>query len=135
MGMRGPQRRPDSERGIAENGGVVCEPIQETIEAPAHLSRAGKKEFARLVEQNRAAGVSIRSIDADQYADLAEAILRRRQTDDHREWMAFGRQIDELRSQLNMGPRNRARAGIRDLKKPSSKSITAKVLELARKQS
>lgn len=132
MGLRGPQPRPDSTRSLMASGGVVVEPIQEDVRPPSWLAKPARRLFARLVDQNRRAGVSIRVVDAEQYADLAEAMIRHQEATDNREWLAIGRRIDELRSQLNIGPRNRARAGVRDTRKPAEKSLTAKVLELAK---
>lgn len=119
MGLRGFQPRPDSKRGTVANGGTIPEPIQEDIAPPAWCKSDRLKLFKRLVAENRAAGVAIRQVDADQYAELADAMLERREESDGRTKLAWGRQIDELRSQLNIGPRNRQRAGIKDTKKPT----------------
>lgn len=120
MGLRGIQRQPDSRRGAIENGGVIPEPIQEDITPPAWCKADRLKLFRKLVSENRAAGVAIRQVDADQYAELADAMLSRIAETDGRTKLAWGRQIDELRSQLNIGPRNRQRAGIKDTKKPTA---------------
>jgi hypothetical protein len=61
-------------------------------------------------------------------------MIRRDAVTDNREWLAIQREIDELRAQLNMGPRNRARAGVRDVKKDKAKSAAATVLELAKQR-
>lgn len=122
MGLRGFQRQPDSRRGAIENGGVVPDPIQEDITAPAWCKGSTRRQFDKLVAENRAAGVAIRQVDADQYAELADAMIQRQNETDGRTKLAWGRQIDELRSQLNIGPRNRQRAGIKDTKKPAAMS-------------
>jgi len=122
MGLRGLQRQPDSRRGAIENGGVIPDPIQEDITAPSWCKGPTLRQFQKLVAENRAAGVAIRQVDADQYAELADAMLQRQKEEDGRTKLAWGRQIDELRSQLNIGPRNRQRAGIKDTKKASAMS-------------
>lgn len=134
MGLRGVQRRPDSQRGKAENGGVVPEPIQEDITAPTWCKGKVLTEFKRLVAQNRAAGVAIRQVDADQYGELADAMVERQNENDGRTKLAWGRQIDELRSQLNIGPRNRQRAGIKDTRKPTALSPTLALIERAKQR-
>jgi hypothetical protein len=120
MGARGFQPRPDSKRGIVANGGVIPEPIQEDVTPPTWCKSDRLKLFQKLVAENRAAGVAIRQVDADQYAELADAMIERRNETDGRTKLAWGRQIDELRSQLNIGPRNRQRAGIKDTRKPTA---------------
>lgn len=133
MGARGFQTQPDSKRGRVENGGVIPDPIQESLECPSWLKGPARKEFAKLVELNRAAGVAIRQIDADLYAELADLVLERRGIKDTREKLAIGRQIDELRSALNIGPRNRQRAGIKDTVKAKGLSKTLSLIELAKR--
>lgn len=133
MGLRGFQTQPDSKRGRVENGGIIPEPVQEALECPAWLKGSARKEFSKLVELNRAAGVAIRQIDADLYAELADLVLVRRETSDVRDKLAIGRQIDELRSALNIGPRNRQRAGIKDSKKPAGMSKTLSLIELSKR--
>ena len=132
MGLRGVQRQPDSQRGRAENGGIIPEPIQEQIAPPAWCKADRLKLFQKLVADNRAAGVAIRQVDADQYAELADAMIERRNESDGRTKLAWGRQIDELRSQLNIGPRNRQRAGIKDTKKPAGLSKTLAIIQRAK---
>lgn len=134
MGARGVQRRPDSQRGLAENGGSPVEPIQEDISAPSWCKTDRLKLFQKLVAENRAAGVAIRQVDADQYAELADAMIERRNEADGRTKLAWGRQIDELRSQLNIGPRNRQRAGIKDTRKPTVISKTLALIERAKQR-
>jgi hypothetical protein len=126
MGARGFQPRIDPAKEV--------QLIQEEIVPPPGLNAKAKKLFARLVDQNRRSNVSILQVDSEQYADLANAMLRRDAATDNREWLALQREIDELRAQLNMGPRNRARAGVRDVKKQEIKSAAAKVLELAKQR-
>ncbi len=133
MGARGFQTRPDSKRGVAENGGVIPEPIQESIDPPAWCKGPALKEFHRLVDQNRRAGVPIRQIDADQYAELADAMIRHRNEDDAGERFRLFKQITEYRSALNMGPRNRQRAGIKDTQKPKTQSATLSFIDMAKK--
>ncbi len=132
MGLRGIQRQPDSRRGAIENGGAVPEPIQEDITPPAWCKNDRLRLFRKLVSENRAAGVAIRQVDADQYAELADAMLSRIAETDGRTKLAWGRQIDELRSQLNIGPRNRQRAGIKDTKKPTAASPTLAFIQRAK---
>lgn len=132
MAQRGFQPRPDSRRGLIENGGVIPEPIQEDITPPAWCKADRLKLFRKLVSENRAAGVAIRQVDADQYAELADAMLSRIAETDGRTKLAWGRQIDELRSQLNIGPRNRQRAGIKDTKKPTATSPTLAFIQRAK---
>jgi hypothetical protein len=126
MGARGFQPRIDPVKEV--------QLIQEEIVPPPGLSAKAKKLFARLVDQNRRSNVSILQVDSEQYADLANAMIRRDAVTDNREWLAIQREIDELRAQLNMGPRNRARAGVRDVKKQAAKSAAATVLELAKQR-
>jgi hypothetical protein len=126
MGARGFQPRIDPAKEV--------QLIQEEITPPPGLTPKAKKLFARLVDQNRRSNVSILQVDSEQYADLANAMLRRDAVTDNREWLAIQREIDELRAQLNMGPRNRARAGVRDVKKEKAKSAAATVLELAKQR-
>ena len=134
MGARGFQPRPDSKRGTVANGGIIPEPIQEDITPPAWCKSERLKLFQKLVAENRAAGVAIRQVDADQYAELADAMIERRNESDGRTKLAWGRQIDELRSQLNIGPRNRQRAGIRDTVQHKGISKTLAIIERARRQ-
>jgi hypothetical protein len=133
MGARGFQPRPDSKRGTVANGGVIPEPIQEDITPPTWCKSDRLKLFQKLVAENRAAGVAIRQVDADQYAELADAMIERRNETDGRTKLAWGRQIDELRSQLNIGPRNRQRAGIKDTRKPTALSPTLALIERAKR--
>ena len=134
MGARGFQTRPDSKRGTVANDGIIPEPIQEDITPPAWCKSDRLKLFHKLVAENRAAGVAIRQIDADQYAELADAMIERRNETDGRTKLAWGRQIDELRSQLNIGPRNRQRAGIKDTRKPTALSPTLALIERAKQR-
>ena len=133
MCARGFQPRPDSRRGTVENGGIIPEPIQEAIIPPAWCKSDRLKLFQKIVAENRAAGVAIRQVDADQYAELADAMIERRNEADGRTKLAWGRQIDELRSQLNIGPRNRQRAGIKDTRKPTALSPTLALIERAKR--
>jgi len=135
MPFTGPHRRPDSRRGLKENGGVIPEPIQEDITPPAWCKSDRLKLFQKLVAENRAAGVAIRQVDADQYAELADAMIERRNESDGRTKLAWGRQIDELRSQLNIGPRNRQRAGIKDVVQHKGISKTLAIIERAKQNS
>ena len=134
MGARGFQPRPDSKRGTVENGGIIPEPIQEAITPPAWCKADRLKLFQKLVAENRAAGVAIRQVDADQYAELADAMIERRNETDGRTKLAWGRQIDELRSQLNIGPRNRQRAGIKDTRKPTAINPTLAIIARAKQR-
>ena len=134
MGARGFQPRPDSKRGTVENGGIIPEPIQEAIAPPAWCKSDRLKLFQKLVAENRAAGVAMRQVDADQYAELADAMIERRNETDGRTKLAWGRQIDELRSQLNIGPRNRQRAGIKDTRKPTAVNPTLAIIARAKQR-
>jgi hypothetical protein len=134
MGARGFQPRPDSKRGIVANGGVIPEPIQEDVTPPTWCKSDRLKLFQKLVAENRAAGVAIRQVDADQYAELADAMIERRNETDGRTKLAWGRQIDELRSQLNIGPRNRQRAGIKDTRKPTAINPTLAIIARAKQR-
>ena len=134
MGARGFQPRPDSKRGTVANGGVIPEPIQEDITPPVWCKSDRLKLFSKLVAENRAAGVAIRQVDADQYAELADAMIERRNETDGRTKLAWGRQIDELRSQLNIGPRNRQRAGIKDTRKPTAVNPTLAIIARAKQR-
>jgi hypothetical protein len=134
MGARGFQPRPDSKRGTVANGGVIPEPIQEDITPPTWCKSDRLKLFQKLVAENRAAGVAIRQVDADQYAELADAMIERRNETDGRTKLAWGRQIDELRSQLNIGPRNRQRAGIKDTRRPTAINPTLAIIARAKQR-
>jgi len=134
MGARGFQPRPDSKRGTVANGGIIPEPIQEDITPPTWCKSDRLKLFQKLVAENRAAGVAIRQVDADQYAELADAMIERRNETDGRTKLAWGRQIDELRSQLNIGPRNRQRAGIKDTRKPTAVNPTLAIIARAKQR-
>jgi hypothetical protein len=134
MGARGFQPRPDSKRGTVANGGVIPEPIQEDITPPVWCKSDRLKLFQKVVAENRAAGVAIRQVDADQYAELADAMIERRNETDGRTKLAWGRQIDELRSQLNIGPRNRQRAGIKDTRKPTAVNPTLAIIARAKQR-
>ena len=78
--------------------------------------------------------MAIRQVDADQYAELADAMIERRNETDGRTKLAWGRQIDELRSQLNIGPRNRQRAGIKDIRKPTAVNPTLAIIARAKQR-
>ncbi len=82
MALRGFQQKPDSRRGWIANGREMPEPIQEQLTPPPGCKGAARKEFLRLVSQNRAAGVAIRQIDADIYAELAAATGEREEEAD-----------------------------------------------------
>lgn len=129
MGFKGPQRRPDSVRGKIANEGKIPEPIQDQIEAPAWLAEPDLTEFWRLVDLNRGAGVSIRRVDAELYADLAVVMGRMRDASDQM-YLKLAKQVNELRSALNMGPRNRARAGVKDTQKPKAVNPMAELVRL-----
>jgi hypothetical protein len=133
MALRGPQRQPDSRRGAIENGGAIPEPIQEPLNPPAWCKGSALKEFHRLVDQNRRAGVPIRQIDADQYAELADAMLNYLNEDDMDARFKLWKQITEYRNGLNMGPRNRQRAGIKDTQKPKTVAAALSFIDMAKK--
>jgi hypothetical protein len=126
MGLRGPLPRvqPIKQALI----------VQEVMTPPAGLSPEELHIFDCLVDENRAAGVPQRQVDASLYADLASATVRRALADDDRVWLALTRQIEEIRGQLCMGPRSRARAGLKDTAAPVAVSAMARVLELAKSQ-
>ena len=130
MALRGLQQNPDSRRGKIANRGPATETIQDVIVAPK-LDAARRKLFLRLVAENRAAGVAIRQIDADFYADLADCMIRSAEATDEL-YLRWVKHINDLRSALNMGPRNRQRAGISDKQKAATKSATALFMERAK---
>lgn len=116
MGLRGPQRKLDSTRGIAQFG-PGASVVQDPIRTPPGLTRPEKRLFEELVAGNRAAGVSIRGIDGPLQ-------------------LAIGRRLSELRSELNLGPRNRARSGQTDIQPAlQPQSPIGRVLALAKARS
>jgi len=133
MGLRGPQRKLDSTRGIAQFGPGAAV-VQDPIRTPPGLTRPEKRLFEELVAGNRAAGVSIRGIDAALYLELARLMLALEEAaGDVRLQLAIGRRLSELRSELNLGPRNRARAGQPDVAPaPKPLSPVQKIIALAR---
>ena len=129
MALRGLQQAPDSKRGRVANKGEIPVAIQETIEAPLWLTEDRLHEFWRMVDLNRAAGVAIRRVDADIYADLADCMVRQREADGD-QYLRIARQINDLRAQLNMGPRNRARAGVHDKQAPKAVNPMAALIRM-----
>ena len=121
--------KPDSKRGKVANKGIIPAPIQESIDAPAWLNECQVLEFWRLVDLNRAAGVPIRRVDAELYADLADVMGRCREASDEL-YLKLAKQVNELRSALNMGPRNRARAGVRDTQAPKAVNPMAALIRM-----
>lgn len=133
MGFRGPQRKLDSTRGITQFG-PGASVVQDPIRTPPGLTRPEKRLFEQLVAGNRAAGVSIRGIDGPLYLELARLMLALEEAaGDVRLQLAIGRRLSELRSELNLGPRNRARSGQPDVA-PTAKPVSQvqRILELAR---
>jgi hypothetical protein len=57
-------------------------------------------------------------------------MLRARATEVDEYYLKLAKQINELRSQLNMGPRNRARAGVRDTQKPKAVNPMAALIRM-----
>jgi hypothetical protein len=102
---------------MRENGGVMPTPIQENLVAPSWLKGVEKAEFGKLVDENRAAGVSMRAVDAELYAELAVTQIAFRKERDGNERRAFLRCMSQLRKDLNIGAGNRVRVGIKDHEK------------------
>ena len=136
MGLRGPQRKLDSTRGIAQFG-PGASVAQDPIRTPPELTRPEKRLFEELVAGNRAAGVSIRGIDGPLYLELARLMLALEEAaGDVRLQLAIGRRLSELRSELNLGPRNRARSGQTDIQPAlQPQSPIGRVLALAKARS
>ena len=129
MALRGFEQRPDSKRGKVANKGEIPEPIQDSIDPPSWLVEPDLAEFWQLVNLNRAAGVAIRRVDAELYADLATVMGRMRECSDEL-YLKLAKQVNELRSALNVGPRNRARAGVRDTQKPKAVNPMAALIRM-----
>lgn len=127
MGLRGPAPKPEKQR-------PEYHLFQEAISPPPGTGVKVRKIFERLVAENRAANVSIRQVDAQLYADLATLLLKRDSTDDDRHYLALQRQINDIRSLLCMGPRNRVRAGVPAKIEAKTQSTIGRVLELAKKR-
>jgi hypothetical protein len=105
-------------------------PIQENLVAPSWLKGAEKAEFAKLVEENRAAGVSMRAVDAELYAELAVTQIAFRKERDGNERRAFLRCMSQLRKDLNIGAGNRVRVGIKDHEKKAAAPKVAGLLRM-----
>ncbi|MCG3778038.1 MAG: hypothetical protein JW388_0744 [Nitrospira sp.] len=133
MALRGPQQAPDSRRGLVANRGAATEIIQDEITAPK-MDAARRKIFLRLVAENRAAGVAIRQIDADFYSDLADCMIRSAEATDEL-YLRWVKHINDLRSALNMGPRNRQRAGIRDTQPAKAVNAQLALIDRAKRNS
>lgn len=116
MNSRGPLPQPDSRRGIAENGGTAPEPIQDVVNPPSWLTKPEREYFAEVIDLQRAAGVGIRTVDAEQYGRYVRMCFMQRKEKDHREYLAIGRGIDQLCGVLCIGEYPRQRVGIRGKK-------------------
>ena len=130
MGTRGRLQQPDSRRGLVANGGEIPTPIQEILACPPWLKGAEKVEFERLVTENRAAGVSMRTVDSELYAELAVTQIAFRKEKDGNERRAFLRCMSQLRKDLNIGAGNRARVGIKDHEKKAAPPRVAGLLRM-----
>jgi len=122
-----PLRQPDSQRGSKEFGGSI-EFIQEPLIAPSWLTKAERQYFDEFVEQQRSAGVGMRSADAENYARYVRFVFLQRKAKDARELLAIGRGIDQLCGMLCIGEYARQRVGIRG-KKPAAKGKLAVMME------
>jgi hypothetical protein len=127
MGLRGPAPKPENKR-------PEYHVFQEDIAPPPGTPAKTRKLFERLVAENRAANVSIRQVDAQLYADLADLMLRRDSTDDDQLFLAYGRQISNIRALLCIGPRNRVRAGVPAKVEKKTESPALRILALAKQQ-
>ena len=108
---------------MREIGGSI-EFIQEPLHAPSWLTKAEREYFAEVVEQQRAAGVGMRSVDAENYARYVRLSFQQRKAKDSRELLAIGRGLDQLCGMLCIGEYARQRVGIRG-KKPAAKGKLA----------
>lgn len=127
MPATGPLRQPDSRRGSTEFGGQV-EFIQEPLEPPSWLTKAEREYFVQVVDQQRAAGVGMRTVDAENYARYVRLSFQQRKAKDSRELLAIGRGIDQLCGMLCIGEYARQRVGIRG-KKTTKKGTLHMMLE------
>ena len=120
----------DSTRGLAANGGEMPTMIQEILACPSWLKGKEKVEFEKLVAENRAAGVSMRAVDAELYAELAVTQIQFRAERDGNERRAFLRCMSQLRKDLNIGAGNRVRVGIKDHEKKAAAPKVAGLLRM-----
>jgi hypothetical protein len=132
MNSRGPLPQPDSQRGIRENGGALPEFVQEELIAPSWLTKAEKEYFAEVVENQRAAGVGMRKVDAENYGRYVRMCFMQRKEKDPRQALAIGRGIDQLCGVLCIGEYPRQRVGIRG-KKADTKGKLARLIEMKQK--
>jgi len=124
MAATGPIQQFDSKRG----SGIAPEFIQEPLTAPSWLTKAEREYFAEVVDQQRAAGVGMRAVDAENYARYVRLSFQQRKAKDSRELLAIGRGIDQLCGMLCIGEYARQRVGIRG-KAPAAKGKLALMLE------
>lgn len=117
MNSRGPLPQPDSRRGIQGTNGAATEFLQDDLQPPKYLKGAQKAEFIELIRQQREAGVGMRHVDADGYAEyvILRGDFRAARTVDDR--LKIRRGMTPLAMQLCIGEYARQRSGIRG-KKP-----------------
>jgi hypothetical protein len=127
MNSTGPLRQPDSQRGQKELGGAI-EFIQEPLSPPSWLNKKERDEFNALIDKQRAAGVGMRSVDAESYGNYVRMMFDFRAAKDPRERLAIRRGMDALGMVLCIGEYPRQRVGIRG-KKAQQKGKLALMLE------
>lgn len=121
MTVSGPLRQPDSRRGSAEPS---VEVIQDELVPPTWLKKKERDEFHQLIAKQREAGVGMRVIDAEGYAQYIRLCADFRESKDTRERLAIRRGLDALSLQLCIGEYARQRIGVRG-KKQKQKSALA----------
>ena len=97
--------------------GAAAEFVQEVPECPSWLKKAAHKiEYAAIIDAQMAAGVGIRKVDAELYAQLV--ILREdfRSAKNSHDRQAARRVMTALEQQLVLGELHRQRVGIRGKK-------------------
>jgi hypothetical protein len=90
--------------------------VQEELVAPSWLTKAEKEYFAEVIENQRAAGVGMRKVDAENYGRYVRYCFQLRKEKDPRQALAIGRGIDQLCGVLCIGEYPRQRVGIRGKK-------------------
>lgn len=113
MTPTGPLRQPDSQRGSRE---TPTEAIQEDFDCPPWLTKKERVEFESLIQKQREAGVGMRSVDAESYANYVRLQCDFRSSKDARERLAIRRGLDALGMLLCIGEYARQRIGIRGRK-------------------
>lgn len=98
--------------------------VQEELTAPSWLTKAEREYFGEVIDQQRAAGVGMRKVDAENYGRYVRMCFMQRKEKDPRQALAIGRGIDQLCGVLCIGEYPRQRIGIRG-KKPQEKGKLA----------